>query len=85
MMMAPTAPAMKNNTAQTCSSRPKLASVSVLAAINPTQAVAISADSRPTAFWIAAAIPPCVGSTDDKFNAVSGVLVRTVNGGTDFV
>ena len=55
MMMAPTAPAMKNNTAQTCSSRPKLASVSVLAAINPTQAVAISAESRPTAFWIAAA------------------------------
>jgi hypothetical protein len=34
---------MKNNIAATCSSRPKLASVSVLAAINPTQAVAISA------------------------------------------
>jgi hypothetical protein len=66
MMTAPTAAAMKNNIAATCSSRPKLASVSVLAAINPTQAVAISAESRPTAFWIAAAIPPCSGSLDGR-------------------
>ena len=69
-----TAP-MKNNTAPTCRSRAKLASVSVPAAISPTQATAISADSRPTAFWIAAAIPLCTGSTADKLTAVSGVMV----------
>jgi hypothetical protein len=74
-MKAPTTAAMKNNTAATCSTRPKLASVSVLAAISPTQAVAISAERRPAAFWIAEAIPPCSGATDDKFSAVNGVLV----------
>ena len=37
IMMALTAAAMKNNTAQTCSSRAKLVSVSALAAISPTQ------------------------------------------------
>jgi len=42
--------AMKNNTAQTCSSRPKLAPVSVLAAINPTQAVAIRAEKGGAVF-----------------------------------
>jgi hypothetical protein len=47
----------------------------VLAAISPTQAVAISAERRPAAFWIAEAIPPCSGATDDKFSAVNGVLV----------
>jgi hypothetical protein len=40
--------------------------------------VAISAESRPAAFWKADAIPPCSGSTDDKFSEVNGVLVRTV-------
>jgi hypothetical protein len=78
MMVAPlmTAP-MKNSTALTCSSRSKLASVSVPAAIRPTQATAISAEVRPTAFWIAAAIPLWAGSTEDKLTAVSGVIVRT--------
>src|ERR1700744_2132111 len=68
---------MKNNTAATCSSRAKLASVSVPAAISPTLATAVSADVLPTAFWTAAAIPLRDGSTDARFNAVSGVLVRT--------
>jgi hypothetical protein len=59
--------AMKNNAAQTCNSLAKLASASVLAAISPPQAVAMSAGSRPAAFWTAEAIPPCSGSTDDQF------------------
>lgn len=78
IVTAPTAAVMKTNAAQTFNSLAKLASVSVLAAISPTQAVAISAESRPAAFWKADAIPPCSGSTDDKFSEVNGVLVRTV-------
>ena len=50
---------MKNSRALTWSSRVKLASVSLLAVINPTQATAIRAEVRPVAFWIAAAIPLC--------------------------
>jgi hypothetical protein len=76
MVTAPTTAAMKNNTAATCSTGPKLASVSVLVAISPTQAVAIRAERPPTAFWIAEAIPPCSRATDDKFSAVNGVLVN---------
>src|ERR1700748_3580502 len=77
VLMPPMTAPMKNNTALTCSSRTRPASVSVLAAISPTQAVAMSAESRPMAFWIAEAIPPCAGSTDDKFSEVSGVIVTT--------
>jgi hypothetical protein len=77
METAPMTAAMKNNIAATCSTRAKLASVSVLAAISPTHAVAIRAERRPTTFCIAEAIRPCSGSTDDKFSAVNGVLVST--------
>ena len=45
MVTPPMTAPMKNNTALTCSSRVKLASVSVPAAISPTQATAISAES----------------------------------------
>ena len=72
-----TAP-MKNNSALTCSSREKLTSVSLSAEISPTQATAMSADVRPVAFWIAAAIPLCADLTADKLTAVRGVMARTI-------
>src|ERR1700727_2697251 len=67
----------KYTPAATSSSRVKLPSVSGPAPISPTHAIAVSAEVRPTAFWIAAATPLWAGSTASRTTELSGVMVRT--------